>query len=264
MRLPGGKQIALKDGSTAWIHHLDNPLPALPPRSKPLQPAPVRDWDAFYADLALTTGQSDVAALSGKLGLSPASLNRLGVAWMASARRPLDNPGPLGAWAWPMYLAGTITGLRLRADDGLKWAVTGSRQGLFVSDGGDVADLVEEIAVCEGATDTAAAMDLGLYAIGRPSCSGMEAQVAAVCVGRRVVIIGDCDAPKTRPDGTTWRPGQEGAAKLAAALRGKCKSVKLILPLRGKDARQWLQSGATAAVVRCCINNAAEWRPHGR
>ena len=262
MRTPGGKEIHLKDGSTAWIHRLDSPLPAIPPRHRPPSSAPIRDWSEFHAKLAPTTGQTDLARLAGSLGVSAASLSRLGTAWYAGAHRPVDQPGPPGAWAFPMRSpAGTMIGIRLRADDGLKWAVTGSKQGLFLPDGGEVGDQVEEIAVCEGPTDTAAAMDLGLNAIGRPSCAGLETEASAVCVGRRVVIIGDCDAPKTRPDGTIWHPGQEGAAKFAAILRGKCKSVKLILPLRGKDIRQWLQAGATAAVLRCCIRNAKEW--HG-
>lgn len=60
--------------------------------------------------------------------------------------------------------------------------------------------------ICEGPTDTAAALTLGLFAIGRPSCMGCEEMITKLIrlQGiRRVIIITDNDIP-----------GLRGAAKL--------------------------------------------------
>jgi len=63
---------------------------------------------------------------------------------------------------------GKIIGIRRRLPNGRKISLTSSKTGLFIP-----ADLSPEglLLICEGPTDTAAALDLGFAAIGRPNCN---------------------------------------------------------------------------------------------
>lgn len=103
--------------------------------------------------------------------------------------------------------------------------------------------------VCEGPTDTAALLDLGLSAVGRPSCSGGVKLLVELVKQRRpaeVVIVADGDAP-----------GQRGAGNQAAVLVAYCAAVRIIAPPVGiKDAREWKRRGATAADVAAVIDAA--------
>jgi hypothetical protein len=56
-------------------------------------------------------------------------------------------------------------------------------------------------------------------------------------------------------------PGIDGADRLAHALTEAGRRPKVIRPLQGKDARAWLQAGATWAGVDTIITNALYWRP---
>jgi DNA primase len=142
-----------------------------------------------------------------------------------------------------------VIGIRLRAEDGQKWAVAGSHNGLFWPDGLAGAG---PLLICEGPTDTAALLDLGYDAIGRPCCTGaveMIIEVVRRLRRRDVVVVADADAP-----------GIEGANRLARALTEAGRRPKVIRPLWGKDARAWVQAGATRAVVDTAIQNALHWR----
>ena len=187
------------------------------------------------------TRTAEVIRLAAVLGVSPSSLRRLGIAWAAPHR----------AWAFPMFNAAhETTGFRLRAESGRKWAVRGSRNGIFWP--GDLAG-TGPLLLCEGPTDVAALLDLGYDAIGRPSCSGtveMVIQVAHHFHRRDVVVVADTDGP-----------GLDGADRLAQALTQAGRRPKVIRPLQGKDARAWLQAGATRAVVDAVIAGALYWRP---
>ena len=100
----------------------------------------------------------------------------------------------------------------------------------------------------------AALLDLGYDAIGRPSCAGaVEMTVNAVgnLAHRDVVVVADADGP-----------GVRGAERLARALTEAGHHLKVIQPRKGKDARAWLQAGATRADVDTVIRNALYWRPH--
>ena len=110
-----------------------------------------------------------------------------------------------------------IVGIRLRNAYGEKWAVTGGRNALFVPS----APVQKRCYICEGPTDTAALLSLGLFAIGRPSCNEGAAMLAALLprLGvREAVIAGDHDQDKTRPDGSTYNPGVDGSVRLSDKL----------------------------------------------
>ena len=139
--------------------------------------------------------------------------------------------------------SGRIIGIRLRLPSGRKLAVKGGKEGLFIPEGLDGA---HRLLICEGATDTAALLDLGFSAVGRPSCTGGIRHLADLVrrlAAAEVVIVADADPP-----------GQAGARRLAGALVAYCPAVKVITPPPGsKDARAWKQAGATTADVQSLI-----------
>lgn len=260
MRTPNEHPVDCQGAGIGYLHRLGQGAPAPARRAQaspsdtisPSAPSLPSDdtgpsWASLLHRYAAGTPADGLRHLADSLGVSVASLKRLGFVWA----------GPHRAWAIPMRdVDGEVCGIRLRAESGQKWAVKGSRAGLFLPDGGELPDQAEEILICEGPTDTAAMLDLGFVTIGRPSCQGLEDQLARLLTRRRVVIVADNDQ-KTRPDGTPYHPGQEGAARLAQALaQGPITSVKIIYPQDAKDARAWKLAGATADLVRMRIRQA--------
>lgn len=207
----------MKNGG--WLHLSDNPIPRYipPPRTVIQERAP--DLAALWSLWSSQTDFHQIDGLAMSLGVEAESLRLIGCAWNGRA------------WAFPMKNAdGEMIGIRLRDGEGNKWAVKGSKQGLFSSEFG-----CEAIAyVVEGPTDTAAALTLGLSAIGRPSCLGCESEILKYVQKqkvRRVVIIADNDTP-----------GLNGANKLQSVLR--VPSVIVTLPC--KDLREFVGLGGTA------------------
>ncbi len=152
------------------------------------------------------------------------------------------------AYTFPMRDSrGRIVGIRLRYPSGSKSSVKTSRNGLFFSPSFDPKS---RVFVTEGPTDTAAILGLGLQAVGRPSCnSGGAALSQLLGYGAKVVVIADCDGP-----------GRDGANKIAATLKRTCRTIKVIEPLRGSDACDWVADGATADVINCVADQASEWK----
>jgi hypothetical protein len=169
--------------------------------------------------------------LSVKLGISTKSLKRLRVGWDCEA------------YTFPMSNAESqIIGIRRRFPDGRKVSMIGSKTGLFIP-----IDLSSKglLLICEGPTDTAAALDLGFAAIGRPNCNSKVNMTAEIVKGRDVVIIGDND------DG-----GRVGVERLSDTLALYCKDVRIVYPPEGiKDLRDWLSIGLTAEKLRDIIGN---------
>jgi len=160
--------------------------------------------------------------LAGDLGLTSESLRRFDVGWTGNA------------WSFPMRNeAGVVVGIALRRPDGSKLAVTGSKLGLFVPRdlGGD------RLLVCEGQSDTAAALDLGFSAIGRPGAKStrrLVCEFARRMAPAQIVVVGDRDDV-----------GQSGALELATALAVRCADVRVVMPPEGvKDLRAWKALGA--------------------
>lgn len=229
MRVESQKR--MKNGG--WLHRLKEQTP------RPVYRAPVKAYVDFYRtwrDWNVQTNDVDIVKCAALLGVSEQSLSDLGASWA----------WPHGAWAFPMRSgAGDVVGIRLRADNGRKWAVTGSRQGLFLPVAWPESSQVA--LVCEGPTDTAAALSVGFKAIGRPSCLGCEQIVTDTCKRlniRRIVIVADNDGP-----------GRDGAKKLADFMKIPNKTI--VPP--AKDLREWVRSGATFDLVNCVINQKL-WR----
>jgi 5S rRNA maturation endonuclease (ribonuclease M5) len=245
-------------GEAGYVHYLTNVFSRQPRRANPIakQPAlPVRAGDDkqetdsqhpppdFWARLARQyqsqLNETALAKLADALGLSVKALRLLNVGWSAKHR----------AWTFPMRDTSlTIVGIRLRRQDGSKFCVKGSKEGLFIpNDFGQSTDSM--LIICEGATDVAALIDLGFpNSIGRPSCLGGVKLIVELCSARRfseVVIFADNDLP-----------GQRGAEKLARELSLYVPELRIVTPPT-KDVREWKKDGANRANVERAIAEAA-------
>jgi DNA primase len=144
--------------------------------------------------------------------------------------------------------AGNVLGIRLRRQNGFKFSVTGSKEGLFLPSGIEAER--SPLLVCEGPTDTAAMLDLDYrIVVGRPSCTGGIKLLVEVVRQRQlpeVVIVSDGD-----------EPGRRGADNLARVLVAYAPAVRVIAPPEGvKDVRAWLQAGGSRRVVAQAIDAA--------
>lgn len=214
MRVESAKQCA----NGGWLHRGPSDGQRIEHPSKPEHPKRI--------DFAYLT-QAYRAALNGHLadhavhlGVTVASLDRLEAGWDGEAL------------CFPMRdAAKRIVGIRRRIVAGGKNSVSGGHEGCFVPIGLGP----DPLYICEGPTDTAAMLSIGLTAIGRPNCTGGTIIVAALVALRHVVIVADSDTP-----------GLRGASALAKKLTPLCKSVDMIEPPDPyKDVRQWIQAGAT-------------------
>ena len=187
-----------------------------------LDTTPTPDFAAIHAAF---DGHPDMQeGLAFGLGLDGASFAALDVRYDAAKECmsfPMRNP------------QGEITGLRYRhLATGRKWSEKGSRDGLFMP---REPERTEHLVITEGPTDTAAALSLGLNAVGRSSClSGVPLIRDLVHARqiRRVTIVADHD-----------RPGMDGAHRLAAALP---VLSRILVPPEGiKDMRDWYRQGLT-------------------
>jgi hypothetical protein len=213
--------------SGGWMHWQGDELHGAHGVTRPTsapkwQPPPInatklmREWRAATAPAALE-------AFAASLGVSTVSLTAVGTTWAA----------PHTAWAFPMCDGyGNVVGIRLRNERG-KFAVRGSRQGIFLA----AVPAQKTLFVCEGPTDTAAAVELGLFAVGRPNCccGGPEIKVYA----RRhavasVVVISDND-----------KPGLDGARKVGGELR---LPFAIYVP-PAKDLREFVRLGGTRVMI---------------
>lgn len=225
-----------------WIHLLRDPKAgATPIRRKPTTPLPASVRPDFARLHASYNGAAELQdGLAFGLGLDGDSFAALDVRYNAANE----------CMSFPMRDAeGDITGLRYRhLTTGRKWSAKGSKDGLFFSADNPVRS-PDEIVVTEGPTDTAAALSLGLDAVGRSSClAGTELLRGFIRARRirRVTIFADGD-----------KPGIEGARRLSASLPVLSRIV--LPPPAIKDLREWYRKGLRPAQFRNAAS-AAPWR----
>lgn len=230
-RIESTKRVGTK--GAGWLHVLRED-PFRPERRQVRTVAPSEPTIDF-ADLAgecyRTLDDDRRGKLANALGVSRRGLERLRVGWSEYHR----------SYTFPMAdYQDHIVGIRLRRPDGSKWAVKGSKQGLFLPLNVDTTD---QLVICEGPTDTAAMLDLSFDAVGRPSCNGGVAAITNIATGnaddrlapKEIAIIADDDGP-----------GNRGARRLASALVSYVGSIRVVTPPDGiKDAREWVHQGAT-------------------
>lgn len=235
--------VAAKNGG--WVHRLGPSLPLPGPRRVYVPPRPAAPsidagavWRAFRHDAAIdATGAAAIA-----LGLPPWTVWELGGG--------IDD---LGNLAFPMYDGAlNIIGIRLRSPDGRKWAVTGSKAGVFVpwryrpADWGNSGHAI----VVEGPTDASAVLALDMIPIGRPSALGCEQTLAdaARAIGvTSLTIVADVDNNKI---------GEMGARRLSATLTTAGMRHRLVTAGGHKDFRKWWQAGVDSATVEAQWANA--------
>lgn len=183
--------------------------------------------------------------LARRLNVSPATLVALGVGWREDREKDGDTWAGTGRWAWVFPEVdgrGRVIGLLRRYEDDRlkKKLVVGGRRGLTVPT--PWRKLPGPIVLCEGASDTAALLDLGFCAIGRPQAKARTVltDLAELLEGdaRDVVVAADNDAV-----------GRSGAEDLAWALGSELfREVRVLPPLPPgvKDLRQLVASALAA------------------
>lgn len=247
MRIPSEKEIECSGVGTCYRHKLDETVVDIRrlPKPKSLTPKkPPRMLVEILAGYAEQTRGSMIGILASSLGVTEASLKALGAVWSGSA------------WAFPMRdQRGVIVGIRYRGK-GAKWSEMGSKSGLFYRLPWRHSGRVYSV---EGPTDCAAMLDLGVCVVGRPAAMGCEDWVAAMTVGRELVIIADRDKTRTAPNGAKVNAGLDGAERLKAACAPTAKWVRVIRPPAGcKDVRDWAKRGKlTTDVLDCMIRERA-------
>lgn len=213
-----------------WLHVLDGNKPSYVPL--PRYSAPPLNCKPLLNKFSSQTSQQQLNQLSTKLGVSPQSLSELGTVFCDE----------YDAYGFPMSDGeGEPIGIRLRNEQGEKWAVKGSKSGIFLPTFEQETDI---LFVCEGPTDTAALLTMGFCAIGKPSCNhgdDLIRQSARRLGFRRVVIVADVDDLKN-----DRRVGIEAAV----ALKKKIGMPSVIwLPSPCKDVRQYLVNGGNQRMI---------------
>lgn len=226
-----------------WYHFYEEDKPEFVPRAELPKPPPSQGFNLLMAEYRNRTQTFQFQALAESLGVLPESLIALGAGYAQNRK----------AWAFPMWDGlNTILGIRLRNLQGFKWAVPGSRIGVFRP-----SKSVPAQPICylpEGPTNTAATLSLGLYAVGRPTCNSGTTQLQETLRNlgiRRVVIIADND-PEKQIGNRQGYPGIEGAKQLQRDLQ--CKSVIFIPPSPCKDIRDFLKAGGTKSYIESEVN----------
>ena len=211
-----------------WFHAFDSASGQPLPRPAKRQP-PRINATALHREWLANTKAAALAALAAELGVSAVSLAAVGAAWAA----------PYAAWAFPMCDGyGDVVGIRLRNERG-KFAVRGSRQGIFLAE----VPAQKTLFVCEGPTDTAAAVELGFFAVGRPNCccGGLEVRTYARRHGcGKAVIVSDND-----------KPGLDGGRKVGAELR---MAFAIYVP-PAKDLREFCRLGGRRNMIENTLNH---------
>lgn len=203
----------------------------VPPVKKAIEDKPI-DAQAMWQRWFDRTEFHRLDGFGMSLGVDTDCLRAIGCAWSTS-----------NAWAFPMREpSGKVIGIRLRNENGDKWAVKGSKSGLFIpGDYSYVADRV--LYMVEGPTDLAAAMTIGLRAFGRAACVGQESFILQYIARQkieRLVIVTDNDDP-----------GLRGAEKLQSML--SILSCIWIPPC--KDIREFVNAGGNYNTMQAILKD---------
>jgi len=222
-------------------------------------------WAARAAQYEQAVSEKSVAGLSRKWGVSVESLKALGVGFDGAA------------FTFPMKDGeGRIVGLRRRFRTGEKATADGSKNGLFIPEASSLKTFRSLLCVqgrarvrgsiahgraegvtpgavqviCEGESDTAAALTLGFAAVGRPgwgACNGEVVKFVGACPVACPCIVADND-----------ENGRAGAESLSEDLAAAGIPCRVLRPPEGvADLRAWVGQGLTADDLRKHIGRAA-------
>lgn len=119
----------------------------------------------------------------------------------------------------------------------------------------------DPVVVVEGMTDTAAAMDLGFVAVGRPSNLAGLGELAKLVRNRDLIIIGENDRKWDATTGEWKHPGLDGMLAAFDYLRPHCRKVTRVLPPEDfKDLRAWKTAGLTSDEFLAYVEGGGETR----
>ena len=229
-------------------------------------------WESRFEKFKKQLGRASLEQLAAKWHVSAAALEALGIGFDRYA------------YTFPMRdAAGQVVGLHLRPVKGSKINESKSSLGLFLpipslkskplssllSTRGVAGDTVSGSPairsgaptahfqlVCEGLSDTAAALTLGFGAVGVPTagaCVEMVVELFARRVNACPAIIGDND----EGDNDEKDAGRKGAKKLREALLAAGLPCRVLFPPADfKDLREWLIGGLTTAGLQRAIEGA--------
>jgi len=249
-RAPSAKERETGAG-LSWLHPRDNAtaLPRVEREKKETPKLTTAELTALarkmFDDKRADARRESVAR---SLGVSVASLTALRVGYGA------DRAGEYSSWPARDW-QGHIVGIVRRYDDGSKKSLKGGSTGLFYER--DWLKRSGPVLIVEGGSDTAAAISLGLRAIGRPSNTGLgrDGGIKRMLSGARArtlraIVIAEADSkPEKRGQAPgcpldcqgclTCFPGQAGAELVAKQL-----GCSWVLPPEGcKDFRDALNKG---------------------
>lgn len=191
-----------------WRHDLqDYQLdPHFLKKAKKVRPVPV-NWNTIYDAYVKNVDMPQLQALAISLGVNLGSLIQLGIGWDGEA------------WTFPVQDADLeIVGIMRRWNSGHKKFVRGSHSGLYVPQ--FFRPDLPPVVICEGLSDTAAALDMKLNAIGRMNCQTGEDELKALIQVEDIIIVADNDPA-----------GIRGAADLQREIGG------LVVKTEQKDLR---------------------------
>lgn len=221
-----------------YLHRTNAPLSYVAPVKKAIEEKPI-DAQGMWQRWFEQTDYQHLDGLGMSLGVDTDCLKAIGCAWST-----------FGAWAFPMKTPdGKVIGIRLRNDKGDKWAVKGSKAGLFIPDEYSYYIPDRVLYLVEGPTDLAAAMTIGLRAIGRAACVGQEnfiLQYISQHKVDRLVIVTDNDDP-----------GLRGAEKL----QGMLSILSCIWIPPTKDIREFVNLGGRYNTMQAILKDLVWERP---
>ena len=243
---------------TVWLHRLkivpyeEVPDSAKKGRRRP-PAAPVGPFrEGHFTSLATDSTRTELCRMAGGcLGVDPRAFESLDMRWCPSMRMAVV---PMKSYDGAVI---GMNGRHFQQKDGspssAKMNAAGSVDGLFIPLDLDLYD--RRLIVCEGASDTAAALSLGFRnAIGRSSCRTGVKLVRLLCERRRVTdvtIVADRDkSTPEAPEGVGMFGAQELAAELGSVRLPPDGSiaVRIVQPPEGvKDLRDWLRQDPAAA-----------------
>lgn len=244
MRVASDRPHQMSHGLGYW-HRLTETPTTVHAHKEDIRPSYEVNFKGTIIRWTQATSPAQYRSLGDRLGVRPSALIELRACYSEEH----------SAWAFPMVDAfGNIIGIRLRNYLGDKWSVKGSKSGIFLPH-----NFRDKVAVvCEGPTDSAAVLSLGMMPIGRPSCSGGVEHIIRA-IGRwkilKVLIIADNDPDRTRPDGKKWNPGLDGAVALQQQL--PVPSCLVMLPC--KDIRDFVKAGCTGTDLSF-VANSMDWK----
>lgn len=221
-----------------WYHFYEESKPVIPaPKWTPPRPS------INPQSIPVKSCGDELAA---QLGVSMSALRCLGVGWSDE----------YNAWMFPMRDGNNeIVGWNRRFKDGTKKIVAGTKAGLYIPQ----MDVGEPVFICEGGSDTAALLDMGLFGIGRFNVASGANDLKTFFAANKIyrcVIIADNDSIKQLGNQRA-RPGINGAMRLKKDLN--MVSCLWQPPSPCKDVREYMKRGGTGALILNDLKNKV-WR----